>query len=109
MYAGRGAGLPNLYTVNPATAATTLVGNTGLGFSAVSAMAFLCLARREVVFPIRVLFENDSPDHANIELHDCLSLESGLLSSRGRVAARGRSRIRQRRHRGPGRHCKRCG
>jgi hypothetical protein len=40
MYAATGAGNPNLYTVNSATAATALVGSTRLGFAAVGDMAF---------------------------------------------------------------------
>jgi len=40
MYAGQGAGVPNLYTVNPSTGAATLVGNTGLGFAAIGGMDF---------------------------------------------------------------------
>jgi hypothetical protein len=40
MYAGSGAGFPNLYRVNPSSGATTLVGNTGLGFAAIGGMDF---------------------------------------------------------------------
>lgn len=40
LYAGRGAGIPNLYTVNPTNGTATLVGNTGLGFSAIGGMDF---------------------------------------------------------------------
>ena len=40
LYAGQGAGLPNLYTVNKTTGAATLVGNTGLGFAAIADMDF---------------------------------------------------------------------
>ncbi len=44
LYAGGGGGLPRLYTVNPLTAAATLVGDTGLGESAVGGMDFNQLA-----------------------------------------------------------------
>ena len=40
MYAGTGAGSPLLYHVNPLTAAATLVGNSGLGFAAISELTF---------------------------------------------------------------------
>ena len=40
MYAGGGAGVPNVYTINTATAAATLVGDSGLGFAAIGAMDF---------------------------------------------------------------------
>jgi hypothetical protein len=40
MYAGQGGGSPNLYLVNPQTAATALVGDTGLGFAAIGDMSF---------------------------------------------------------------------
>jgi hypothetical protein len=40
MYAGGGGGLPNLYRVDPSSGATTLVGNTGLGFAAIGGMDF---------------------------------------------------------------------
>jgi hypothetical protein len=40
MYAGQGAGTPFIYTVNPATGAATLLGDTGLGFAAVGGLDF---------------------------------------------------------------------
>jgi hypothetical protein len=40
MYAGTGGGSPNLYRVDPSSGATTLVGNTGLGFAAIGGMDF---------------------------------------------------------------------
>jgi hypothetical protein len=40
MYAGRGDGNPNLYTVDPNTGATTLVSDTGLGLAAIPALDF---------------------------------------------------------------------
>jgi hypothetical protein len=40
MYAGQGSGNPNLYLVNPQTAATALVGNTELGLAAIGDMCF---------------------------------------------------------------------
>src|ERR1700693_592373 len=40
MYAGQGAGAPNVYTVNTATGAAKLVGNSLLGFAAIGAMDF---------------------------------------------------------------------
>ena len=40
MYAGGGAGLPNVYTINTTTAAATLLGDSGLGFAAIGAMDF---------------------------------------------------------------------
>ncbi len=40
MYAGRGGGTPNLYRVNPANGALTLVGGTGLGVAAIPALDF---------------------------------------------------------------------
>lgn len=40
MYAGQGAGTPFLYTVDPATGAATLVGDTLLGFAAIGGMDF---------------------------------------------------------------------
>jgi hypothetical protein len=38
IYAGRGGGIPDIFTVNPATGAATLLGDTGLGLAAVAAM-----------------------------------------------------------------------
>jgi uncharacterized protein (TIGR03382 family) len=40
MYAGGGGGIPNIYTVNPATGAATLLGDTGLGIAAVEGLDF---------------------------------------------------------------------
>jgi hypothetical protein len=40
MYAGQGAGAPNLYTVDKSTGAATLVGDTGLGIAAIGDMDF---------------------------------------------------------------------
>ena len=40
VFVGTGAGTPRLYKVDPNTAATTLVGNTSLGFSAIGGMDF---------------------------------------------------------------------
>ena len=40
MYAGQGAGSPNLYTVDPITGAATLVGDTGLGVAAIGDLDF---------------------------------------------------------------------
>jgi len=40
IYAGGGGGVPNIYTVNPATGAATLLGDTGLGFAAVEDLDF---------------------------------------------------------------------
>ena len=40
MYAGQGQGIPFVYTVNPADGSTTFLGDSGLGFSAISAMDF---------------------------------------------------------------------
>jgi hypothetical protein len=40
MYAGEGRGNPLIYEVNPATAAITLVGDTGLGFASVAGLDF---------------------------------------------------------------------
>jgi hypothetical protein len=40
IYAGQGQGVPLVYTVNPVTGAATLIGDTGLGFSAISSMDF---------------------------------------------------------------------
>lgn len=41
MYAGGGAGLPDLYRVDATTGAATFVGNTGLGFAAIGALDFM--------------------------------------------------------------------
>jgi hypothetical protein len=40
MYAGTGAGAPLLFTVDPATATATFVGDTGLGFAAIGSLDF---------------------------------------------------------------------
>jgi len=40
MYAGGGAGTPNLYVVNKNTGGATLVGNSGLGIAAIGDLAF---------------------------------------------------------------------
>ncbi len=40
LYAGEGAGEPNLYTVDPATGTTILVGSSGLGFASIGGMDF---------------------------------------------------------------------
>jgi len=40
MYGGHGAGTPTLYTVNRTTGAATLIGDSGLGFAAISALTF---------------------------------------------------------------------
>lgn len=41
IYAGQGAGAPNVYTINPVTGVATFVGSSGLGFSAISSMDFM--------------------------------------------------------------------
>ncbi len=40
MYAGQGAGAPLLYTVDPTSGATALVGDTGMGFAATGGLDF---------------------------------------------------------------------
>jgi len=40
VYAGRGGGIPDMFTVNPATGAATFLGDTGLGLAAVGALDF---------------------------------------------------------------------
>lgn len=40
VYAGRGGGLPDIFTVNPATGAATLLGDSGLGLAAVAGLDF---------------------------------------------------------------------
>ncbi len=40
IYLGQGGGSPNLYTVDPIAGIATLVGDSGLGFSAISGMNF---------------------------------------------------------------------
>lgn len=40
IYVGHGQGTPTVYTVNPLNGAVTLIGDSGLGFSAISSMDF---------------------------------------------------------------------